>query len=57
MVGSTNGRGVDLSMYMGRLIATFDPRRLLMFAVKVLERHHTNPIVGKHAGTKKISGC
>jgi len=38
---------------MGRLIATFDPRRLLMFAVKVLERHHANP-VGKHAGTKNF---
>jgi hypothetical protein len=58
MVGSTNGRGVDLSMYMGRLIATFDPRRLLMFAVKVLERYHANPILGKHVGTqKKIRGA
>src|SRR5437588_863545 len=55
MVGSTNGRGVDLSTNMGRLMATFDPRRLLMFAVKVLERHHTNPIIGKHAEEKQTS--
>ena len=38
-------------------MATFDPRRLLMFAVKVLERHHTNPIVGKHAEGKKNRGA
>lgn len=44
-------------MYMGRLMATFDPRRLLMFAVKVLERHHANPIVGEHMGTKKFRGA
>jgi hypothetical protein len=36
MVGSTKGRGVQSSMKMGRLMATFDPRRLLMFAVRVL---------------------
>ena len=36
MVGSTKGRGVRSSMKMGRLMATFDPRRLLMFAVRVL---------------------
>lgn len=35
-------------------MATFDPRRLLMFAVKVLERYHANPIVGKHAEEKKF---
>ncbi len=37
IVGSTKGRGVRLSMYIGRLMATFDPRRLLIFAVRVLE--------------------
>ena len=38
MVGSTNGRGVCVSMKSGRLIATLEPRRRRMFAVSVLER-------------------
>jgi len=31
-----NGRGVFLSMNIGRFIATLEPRLLLMLAVKVL---------------------
>lgn len=38
IVGSTNGRGVCSSKNMGRLIATFDPRLDLMFAVNVLRK-------------------
>lgn len=38
IVGSTNGRGVFSSKNMGRLIATFDPRLDLMFAVNVLRK-------------------
>lgn len=34
-------------------MATFDPRRLLMFAVRVLKVHHTNPVVGKRTVQKK----
>jgi len=36
IVGSTNGRGVPLSIKRGRLIATFEPLRFLMLAVSVL---------------------
>ena len=32
-----NGRGVFLSMKIGRLIATLDPLRCRIFAVRVLE--------------------
>lgn len=32
-----NGRGVFSSKKMGRLIATFEPRLVLMFAVRVLD--------------------
>ena len=36
IVGSTNGRGVPLSIKSGTLIATFEPLRFLMLAVSVL---------------------
>jgi hypothetical protein len=37
MVGSTKGRGVFSSKNNGRLMATFEPRLVLMLAVKVLK--------------------
>ena len=36
-MGSMNGLGVLVSLKMGKLIATLDPRRRRMFAVSVLK--------------------
>lgn len=36
IVGSIKGLGVLVSKYMGRLIATLDPLRFRIFAVRVL---------------------
>ena len=44
MVGSTNGRGVFSSKKMGRLIATFEPRLVLIFPVRVLVKSNINTI-------------
>ena len=58
MVGSLNGRGVFESKNNGKLIATLDPRRDRMFAVRVLRSENEilrkNPLIkAERTGTAR----